>query len=141
MSALSVLHQHFGRDQIRFIADSGPGKIPFFGRKVQAHSNYKLSIRESGQQIVLEPFDDKDKRTLLQAADLFSYTATHALTEKPARNKARFERWYKMCNPATGFWGVSDESVYSLQDPVQEIDGFEPRPSRLESRHAKLTAA
>jgi hypothetical protein len=141
VSALSVLHQHFGRDQIKFIADSDPGKIPFFGRKVQAHSNYKVRIGQSGQQIAPEPFVDKDKRVLLQAADLFSYTATHALTEKPARNKARFERWYKTCNPSTGFWGVSDESVYALRDPVQEIEGFEPAPSRLEARHRELMAA
>ena len=140
-SALAVLNQHFGQDQIRFVADPDPGRIPFFGRKVRAHTNYKLNIRESGQQIVPEPFADKDKRALLQAANLFLYTATHALTEKPARNKARFEHWYKTCNPATGFFGVSDESVYALQDPVQEIDGFAPRPSRLESRHAELTAA
>jgi hypothetical protein len=139
-TALFVLKQYFVRDQVRFIADSDPGKIPFFGRKVQAHSNYRLSSKESDQQIVPEPFADKDKRALLQAADLFSYTATHALTEKPARNKARFERWYKTCNPATGFLGVSDESVYALQDPVQEIDGFAPHPSRLEARHAELMA-
>ena len=66
---------------------------------------------------------------------------SRALIDKAARNKGRFERWYKICGPFTGFWGVSDESVYSLQDPVQEIEGFEPRPSRLESRHAELNAA
>jgi hypothetical protein len=46
-----------------------------------------------------------------------------------------------MCNPSWSFWGVSDESVYALQDPVREIEGFEPRPSRLEARHAALMAA
>jgi hypothetical protein len=141
MGALHFVHQHFGKDRIRFIADPDPGRIPFFGRKIQAQSNYKLNIGEAGQQIVPESFDAHNKPPLLQAADLFAYTAVHALTEKPATNKERFERWYKICNPSWSFWGVSDESVYALQDPVQEIEGFEPRPSRLEARHAKLMAA
>jgi hypothetical protein len=140
-SALALLNQQFGQDQIRWIADPDPAKIPFFGRKIRAHSNYKLNISGSGREIVPEPFDRNDKRALLQAADLFAYTATHALSEKATRNKVRFERWYKTCNPATGFWGVGDDSVYALQDPVREIEGFEPAPSRLEARHRRLLAA
>jgi hypothetical protein len=141
MGALHFVHQQFGQDRIRFIADPDPGRIPFFGRRIRAQSNYKLNHGEASQQIVPEPFDAANKPPLLQAADLFAYTAVHALTEKPATNKERFERWYKMCNASWSFWGVSAESVYTLQDPVREIEGFEPRPSRLEARHAALMAA
>jgi len=140
-SALMTLRQNFGPDEIKFLSDPDRVKVPFFGRRIQAHTNYKLAFGEASQHILPEPFDEKDKPALLQAADLFAYTATHALTDKAARNKGRFERWYKISGPATGFWGVSDESVYSLQDPVQEIEGFEPSSSRLEARHAELIAA
>lgn len=138
-TALMNVDESFGKDEIKFYADRDSVKIPFFGRKIQAHSNYRLDAGETS--IVSERFNDSDKPALLQAADLFAYTVTHALTESPTKNKRRFERWYKICNPRTNFWGVSDESVYALQDPVQEIEGFEPAPSRLETRHRALVTA
>ncbi len=130
-AALIPLNQHFDQTEVKFWADPDYTKIPFGWGKVQARRMHYLNNGDTNQRIVSEPVDEENTPALIQVADLFAYTATHALTEKEHRNKKRFERLYKMCSPETSFMGYHDE------DEAE----FEPLPSRLEVRHAELIAA
>jgi Protein of unknown function (DUF3800) len=129
LSALNTLNQHYDQHRVEFRTDPNRKKIPLAGRRIQAHSLYKLNNSDTNQHIAPEPVDPKDKPALLQVADLFAYTATHSLTEKKHRNKERFEHLYKLCSPVGSFMG------YHAEDETE----FKPLPSRLESRHRKLT--
>ena len=97
---------------------------------MQTHRMYYLNNSDTNQRIASEPLDQEKMPALIQVADLFIYTATHALTEKEHRNKERFERLYKICSPVTSFMGWHEENETE----------FSPLPSKLESRHAKLIA-
>ena len=127
-ATLTPLNQHYDQTGIKFWADPDRSKISFGWGRVQAHRMHKLNNSDANQRIVPEPFDARDKPALLEAADLFSYTATHALTDREHRHKSRFERLYRMCSPATSFMG------HHAEDEVE----IKPTPSRLESRHAEL---
>jgi len=130
MAALVNLNEHYSQDQIKFWADPNRTQMPFFGRRMQAHRNYKLTNNDANQHITPEPFNDEDKQALLQAADLFAYTATHALSEKDSRNKERFDGLYRMCSANTSFIVVHNEENIEMT----------PQPSRLEARHTELIA-
>jgi hypothetical protein len=129
-AALTPLNQFYDQSQIKFWTDPDRTKVSFGYGKVQAHRMHYLNNSDANQHIAAEPSDEQ-KLPLLQVADLFAFTVTHALTEKNYRFKDRFERLYKRCNPATSFMGYHDEN---------EIE-FKPMPSRLESRHAELMEA
>ncbi len=120
-AALLRLNEVYDQDRIRFYADPDYSKISFFGRKTQAHRLYQMTRSDTNQHIVPETFDANNERALLQVADLFAYTATHALADKQSRNKKWFERMYRTCGPTWSFMGSYHE--------------FPPVPSVLESRH------
>jgi hypothetical protein len=130
-AALLPLNQHYDQSEIKFWTDPDRTKISFSWGKVQAYRMHYLNNSDRNQRISAQPLDRRDKPSLLQVADLFAFTATHALTEKQHHHKKRFERLYKLCSPEHSFMGYHDE------DEVE----FKPIPSRLESRHAEVMAA
>jgi hypothetical protein len=79
---LAKLNEGYRQDQVKFWADPDSTRVPFFGKTMRADSHYKLTNNDANQHIMPEPFDEEDKPALLQVADLFVYTATHALTER-----------------------------------------------------------
>ena len=125
--ALLPLSQVFDQSQIKFWTDPDRTPISFGYGKVQAHRMHYLNNSDANQRIVAEPPDEQGT-PLLQMADLFAFTATHALTEKRYRFKNRFERLYRMCSPAHSFMGYHDEDETK----------FKPLPSRLEVRHNQI---
>ncbi len=128
-AALTPLSEHYDQDEIRFWADRDRTRVPFFGRKMQAHTNYKLTNREANRHIVSETFDKNNKPALLQVADLLAYVATHALSEKKSRHKERFEHLYRTFDPVTCFL------VYH----PDQVGPENRRPSVLRLRHAKIS--
>lgn len=128
-AALTPLNQFYDQSQIKFWTDPDKTPISFGYGKVQAHRMHYLNNSDAGQRIDAEP-PNEEATPLLQVADLFAYTATHALTDNRYRFKDRFERLYRMCDPATSFMGYHDE------DETE----FKPLPSRLEARHKEIMA-
>ena len=129
-AALTPLNQFYDQSQIKFWTDPDRTKISFGYGKVQAHRMHYLNNSDTNQYIGAEP-PGEQKSPLLQVADIFAFTATHALTEKKIGFKDGFERLYTLCSPATSFMGYHDENETEVR----------PLPSRLESRHARLMVA
>lgn len=121
-AALASLSNVYDQSRIRFQADPDRTKVPFFDRKIQAHKLYQMTRSDTNQQITPELLDADNRPNLLQVADLFAYTAAHALADEKGRYTETFRRLYRMCNPIYSF------IVYELP----------PQPSRLELRHAKI---
>lgn len=129
-AALLPLSQFYDQSQIKFWTDPDKTPISFGYGKVQAHRMHYLNNSDANKRIDAEP-PDEERTPLLQVADLFAFTATHALTEKKQRFKKEFERLYRICSPATSFAGHEDESAVE----------FKPLHSKLEARHAEIMAA
>jgi hypothetical protein len=130
-AALTRLNDLWRPNEIKFWADPDSTKIPFGWGRMQAHNLYYMNNSDTNQRIEPVSLDAQNKPPLLQVADLFAYTATHALSDKRHRFKDRFDRFYKVCHPSWSFMGYHDDN---------EIE-FKPKPSRLESRHAQLMVA
>jgi hypothetical protein len=92
-----LLFKRLGATNVRLWVDPDRTKIPWFGRRVQAHRNYRST--DPASKMFLEPqsLSEDDKPTLLEVADVFAYVAAHALSSTDHRLKRRYEELYYIC--------------------------------------------
>lgn len=118
------LFERLGAANVRLWVDPDRTKIPWFGRRVQAHRNYRSKGPDT--KAVLEPqsLAEQDKPLLLEIADVFAYVAAHALSSTDYRLRRRYEELYYICRPELRVltWDPEGKRV----------------PSALDDHHARI---
>ncbi|WP_204138797.1 hypothetical protein [Halomicronema sp. CCY15110] len=112
------LFERLGVDNVRVWVDPDRTKIPWFGKRVQAHRNYQSKDPKTQKTLIPESFPDNAKPALLEVADLIAYTAAHVLSSSPHSNKRRFEELYRVCKPELRVltWDPEDRGLLSTID-------------------------
>ena len=116
-AALPLL-ERLGLANVRLWVDPDRTKIPWFGKNVQAQTNYKSKDLKSEEMLVPQPFPNGHKPVLLEIADVAAYVAAHALSSAEHPNKPRFEALYRSCRPELRIfnWDPEGTRVPSLLD-------------------------
>jgi len=111
-AAIAPLEGSIGTPNIRLFIDYDQTKIPWFGKKRQAHRNYRGWSGVSKQWIEPEPRPEQ-KPPLLELADIVAYVSTHALCVQEYERKAMFGRLYQVFSPIRGILNPSPEITRS----------------------------
>ena len=122
--AAHPLLERLGLANVRLWVDPDRTKIPWFGKNVQAHTNYKSEDLVSEQMLMPQTIPNGQKPVLLEIADVAAYAAAHALSSAGHPHKAQFEALYRMCRPELKVFTWDPEGIRV--------------PSVLDKHHARI---
>jgi hypothetical protein len=118
------LFERLGAGNVRLWVDPDRTKIPWFGRRVQAHRNYRSTDPKSTMLLEPQSLSEEDKPPLLEVADVFAYAAAHALSSTDHRLKRRYEELYYICR--------AELRVLTWDPEGKRV------PSSLDNHHARI---